>query len=188
MNTYENAREIGFDNINVDLMLGLPHQTLDMLKSSLNKVIKLEPKHISIYSLILEEGTKLERMVSHGDMKMIDEELEREMYWETKKILEAEGYVHYEISNFAKPKFMSRHNLSCWEQNEYIGFGVAAHSYIDKKRYSNTENLEEYINNIKVKEFGKNKIIHEIQNKGDMRKRVYASRTKKDTRSECSRV
>ena len=169
-------------------MLGLPNQTLDMLRSSLNKVIKLDLNHISIYSLILEKGTKLEKMIIRGDMEMIDEELERKMYWDTKRILEAEGYIHYEISNFAKPGFMSKHNLSCWEQKEYIGFGVAAHSYINKTRYSNSENLEEYINNIKTKEFGKNKIIHEIQNKKDIRKGIYVFRTKKDRRNKYTRV
>jgi len=165
-------------------MLGLPNQTLDMLKNSLDKVIKLEPNHISIYSLILEEGTKLEGMINQGDMEMIAEDLERKMYWETKSILEAEGYIHYEISNFAKPGFMSKHNLSCWQQKEYIGFGAAAHSYIDKTRYSNTENLEEYINNIKTKEFGKNKIVYEVQNKKDMRKGIYAFRLKEARRNK----
>lgn len=145
LKTYRNARKIGFDNVNVDLMLGLPTQTLEDLNQSLTKIISLNPEHISLYSLILEEGTELEKLVSQNKLEMIPEELERQMYWQTKKILEQNGYCHYEISNFAKPNFQSKHNLNCWNQEEYIGFGVAAHSYMDKKRFSNVETLEEYL-------------------------------------------
>lgn len=147
----------GFANINVDLMLGLPTQTLEDLEESLNKVMNLNPEHISLYSLILEEGTELEKLVSNCELEMISEDLERKMYWETKKILEQNGYEHYEISNFAKPGFASKHNLACWNQEEYIGFGVAAHSYIDKKRFSNTDDLAEYLKN-------SHKILEEEQN------------------------
>lgn len=142
---YKQARECGFDNINVDLMLGLPTQRVEELKQSLKEVISLNPEHISLYSLILEEGTELEKLVSQKKLEMIPEELERQMYWETKKILEQNGYCHYEISNFAKPNFQSRHNLDCWNQEEYIGFGVSAHSYVDKKRFSNVDTVEEYL-------------------------------------------
>ena len=104
LNVYNLARNVGFKNINVDLMLGLPNQTLRILLDSLNKVIKLNPEHISIYSLILEEGTKLFQMCEAEKINLIDEDLERKMYWKTKKVLEEAGYVHYEISNFAKPR------------------------------------------------------------------------------------
>lgn len=104
LNTYKLVREVGINNINVDLILGLPNQSLEILKNSLNEVISLNPEHISIYSLILEEGTKLEEMVSNEELKLIDEDLERKMYWETKKILEQAGYEHYEISNYAKSR------------------------------------------------------------------------------------
>ena len=104
LETYDSARKVGFKNINVDLMLGLPNQTLDDIKDSLNKVINLNPEHISIYSLILEEGTKLEKMINDKELEMIDEKLERKMYHETKGILEKNGYIHYEISNFAKKR------------------------------------------------------------------------------------
>ena len=104
LDVYNLARNVGFKNINVDLILGLPGQTLRILLNSLNKVIELNPEHISIYSLILEEGTKLFQMVEEEKLKMIDEDLERKMYWETKKVLEEAGYIHYEISNFAKPR------------------------------------------------------------------------------------
>ncbi len=155
---YQEAREVGFKNVNVDLMLGLPTQTLEDIKEGLQKIINLEPEHISLYSLILEEGTELEKLVFEKRLEMISEDLERQMYWETKKILEKNGYFHYEISNFAKKGFESRHNLGCWNQEEYIGFGLNAHSYVNKKRFSNGENLEEYIQNT-----NKNKILQEEQ-------------------------
>lgn len=170
LGNYNLARNVGFKNINVDLMLGLPNQTIDGLKQSLKKVIKLEPEHISVYSLILEENTKLEEMIKQKKLEMIDENIEREMYWETKKMLEEAGYEHYEISNYAKPKFNSKHNLDCWNQKEYIGFGASAHSYLDKTRYSNTERIENYIKSNNI-------IVHEKQNKEDIRKRKYATRT-----------
>jgi oxygen-independent coproporphyrinogen-3 oxidase len=171
LKVYKNAEMIGFKNINVDLMLGLPNQSLDVLKKSLSNVINLEPEHISIYSLILEEGTKLEKMIGEGKLKMIEEDLERKMYWETKKMLEENGFVHYEISNFAKDKnYISRHNMDCWSQKEYIGFGAGAHSYLEKTRYSNICNIEKYIENIKTGNFGKNKMIHEKQSMEDCEK------------------
>ncbi len=156
LNTYDLAREVGFSNINVDLMLALPNQTVDVLQESLKKVIDLKPEHISIYSLILEEGTVLEKLVSRGERTLLCEETERDMYWKTKELLEQNGYVHYEISNFAKTGKESKHNLNCWNQKEYLGFGASAHSYYDKKRYSNTENLERYIER-------QQKIVHEVQ-------------------------
>lgn len=161
LSVYQKAREVGFDNINVDLMLGLPTQTFEELQKSLNDIIDLKPEHISLYSLILEEGTELEKLVTDGKLEMISEDLERKMYWATKKVLEKSGYQHYEVSNFAKTGFESKHNLSCWNQEEYIGFGLAAHSYIDKKRFSNTNNLDEYLQNIENGDFLKNIIIQE---------------------------
>ncbi len=173
MNVYKLARKVGFKNINVDLMLGLPNQSLNDLKVSLNEVISLNPEHISIYSLILEEGTKLEEMIRTGKLRIADEELERKMYWETKRILRENGYIHYEISNFAKKGFMSKHNLDCWNQKEYIGFGTASHSYLEGIRYSNAIGIKEYIENHNI-------TIHEKQKKEDMRKRIYAIRFKKN--------
>lgn len=168
LNTYEMARSVGFKNINVDLMLALPNQTIETLEDSLKKVIAIKPEHISVYSLILEEGTELYALVESGKIKLIDEETERKMYWKVKNILEQNGYNHYEISNFAKRGYESKHNLNCWEQKEYIGMGAAAHSYIDKIRYSNIKTIEEYIENINA---GKNtKIIHETQKETEEQK------------------
>lgn len=166
--TYELARNVGFKNVNIDLMLALPNQTIEILEDSLNKVIGLEPEHISVYSLILEEGTKLYDLVESGETKLVDEDVERKMYWQVKNILEKNGYSHYEISNFAKMGYESKHNLNCWEQKEYLGIGAAAHSYYNKKRYSNTDNIEEYIKNINE---GKSiKTIHEVQTVEDEQK------------------
>ena len=170
LHTYKIARKVGFKNINVDLMLGLPNQTIEDLKNSLEEVIKLEPNHISVYSLILEESTDLYKKVEKGIVKLPDEELERQMYWYVKNILELNGYNHYEISNFAKKNKESRHNLNCWEQKEYLGFGLAAHSYKDSKRYSNTEDINQYIANIENNDFQKNTILHEIQSIEDKKK------------------
>ena len=164
LETYQTARKIGFQNINVDLMLGLPNQTFDDIKDEIEHIIKLEPNHISVYSLILEENTKLEQFVLQGKMKLPDEELERHMYWYVKNKLELYGYKHYEISNFAKKGYESKHNLNCWNQKQYRGFGLGAHSYINNKRFSNTENIDLYINNINKENFENNINIHEIQN------------------------
>ena len=96
---------------------------------------------------------------------MPEEDVERKMYWTVKELLEKNGYKHYEISNYAKPGFESRHNSNCWEQKEYFGFGVGAHSYTDGARYSNTEKLEEYIENYKNGKQENNFIFHEKQDK-----------------------
>jgi putative coproporphyrinogen dehydrogenase len=167
LNTYKMAREVGFKNINVDLMIGLPNQKILDVKNSLEKIIKLEPEppnHISVYSLIVEENTPIEQMLESGELELPDEELERNMYWYVKNFLELNGYKHYEISNFAKLGNESKHNLDCWNQKEYVGFGVAAHSYIDDVRYGNIGNVEEYIKNCENGEFGKNKVIDEVEN------------------------
>ena len=163
---------VGFNNINVDLMLALPNQTIKDLEDSLNKVIMLKPEHISVYSLILEEKTKLYDLVESGKLELLDESIERNMYWKVKNILEQNGYKHYEISNFAKQGYESKHNLNCWNQEEYLGMGVAAHSYLNSKRYSNTENLEQYINKLLEEEGIKNDIVtvHEEQTLEDKQK------------------
>ena len=167
LSTYKIAREVGFKNINVDLMIGLPNQKISDVKNSLEKIINLKPEspnHISVYSLIVEENTPIEKMLESGELELPDEELERNMYWYVKNFLELNGYKHYEISNFAKLGNESKHNLDCWNQKEYVGFGVAAHSYIDDVRYGNVGNVEEYIKNCENGEYEKNKVIDEIEN------------------------
>ena len=166
LDTYKWTREAEFKNINVDLMIGIPNQTIDDVKTSLEKVVSLKPEHISVYSLIVEDETPMKKLIESGKLKLPDEEDERNQYKYTKNFLELNGYKHYEISNFAKPGFESKHNLNCWEQKQYIGLGVAAHSYINGVRYSNTISLEEYLN----KDSKDIKEIHETQTIDDMKK------------------
>ena len=145
LETYQMAKEVGFDNINVDLMIGLPNQTIEDIKRSLKEVIQLDSTHISVYSLIIEEGTAMAQKIENHQLQEMDEELERNMYWYVKNTLELNGYTHYEISNFAKKGKESKHNLNCWWQKEYIGIGLAAHSYLNYVRYTNTSEMEQYI-------------------------------------------
>lgn len=166
-NCFKMAKKAGFANINVDLMLALPNQTRQDLEESLKKVIHLNPNHISLYSLILEENTPLGKEVISGLLHLPTDEEERKMYHVTKKILENNGYMHYEISNFAKKGYESKHNLNCWNQEEYLGFGLASHSYFDKKRFSNTTNLQKYIESQE-----ENIEINEIQT-DEMQKKEY---------------
>lgn len=165
LNTYKLARKVGFKNINVDLMLALPNQTVEILENTVNRVVKLNPEHISIYSLIIEEGTKLEKQISSGELTLPDENTERIMYHLVRKVLNENEYIQYEISNYSKIGFQSKHNTDCWSQKEYIGFGVAAHSYINMERFSNITKIEEYIENIENDNIENNYIINEKQNK-----------------------
>ena len=159
LDAYSIVKKARFDNINIDLMIGLPNQTISDVKESLNKIIELNPNHISVYSLILEEGTVLDKLIEEGKMELLDEELERNMYWYVKNTLEINGYNHYEISNFSKIGKESKHNLNCWEQKEYIGIGTSAHSYINGVRYCNKSSVEKYIENINNKDIDVNEII-----------------------------
>lgn len=167
---YNLARDVGFKNINIDLMIGLPVQTLGDVKKDLERIVNLKPEHISVYSLIVEEGTRIEQKIKSKELYLPSETLERKMYWTVKEELEKSGYIHYEISNFAKQGFESKHNTACWNQEEYVGFGLAAHSYIDSTRYSNTENLEEYVVGDAAFDDPQIKIIHERQTKEDKMK------------------
>ena len=158
LNAYKTARKVGFKNCNVDLMIGLPNQTIQDIKNSLEKIIDLNPSHISTYSLIIEEGTPIAKRLGEGELELPDEETERQMYWYVKNTLELNGYKHYEISNFAKPGKESKHNLNCWKQKEYIGLGLNASSYLDNKRYCNIKDIKKYI-----EQKGKEKIVLEEQ-------------------------
>ena len=168
--TFKLSREIGFNNINIDLMLALPEQTLEKLIESVNIIIALNPEHISVYSLILEKNTKLYSMVQNKKMSLPDDDLERQMYWSVKYNLEKNGYKHYEISNFAKCGYESRHNCNCWEQKEYIGFGVNAHSYENRIRFRNVEDIEKYISKMQKSNCYRFQIIDENQTKFDQEK------------------
>ncbi len=139
--TFQAARLAGFDNINVDLMSSIPEQTEESFTWSLQKIIKLNPEHISVYSLIVEEGTPFYEM----DLKLPDEDTERQIYYKTGEILKEHGYAQYEISNYAKPGKECKHNIRYWKCSEYIGFGVAAASYFNSVRWKNTEDINQYI-------------------------------------------
>ena len=168
--SYNNIKNAGFNNINVDLMIGLPGQNIKDVNKSLEEVINLNLPHISVYSLILEEKTKLFKEFEQDNLKLPDEELERKMYWFVKEKLEEKGFVQYEISNYSKIGKESKHNLNCWNQNEYLGIGISAHSFFNNIRFSNTENLKEYINNIYNEDYKNNQIIHEILSLEDKKK------------------
>lgn len=152
--TYENAVEVmnlvrshGFDNVNVDLMYGIPGETLKDLKKDLEMILRLEPDHISTYSLIVEDHTKV------GNMGIIPipEELDASMYELICDKLKKEDFVHYEVSNFGKEGKESRHNLTYWDNNEYYGFGMGASGYIHGVRYENTKTLKDYFSGKWVK-------------------------------------
>ena len=136
------------------------------IKEILEKIVNLKPKHISVYSLIVEEATPIEKMINLGKLKLPEEEEERNEYHYTKNYLELNGYKHYEISNFAIDGYESKHNTNCWKQKSYIGFGIAAHSYMNGVRYSNTTDLKQYL----IKSSKEIKTIHEKQNKEEMKK------------------
>lgn len=146
--SYIEARLAGFDNINVDIMSAIPNQTVAGYEDNLRKVIALKTEHISAYSLIVEEGTPLYNMVerTHGRILPSEDE-DREMYAMTKVMLAEAGYSRYEISNYAKPGRECRHNISYWERDDYLGFGVAAASLLGKRRFTNTLNVASYIAN-----------------------------------------
>lgn len=138
------ARELGFQNINVDLISALPGQTMEQWLCTLEKVILLKPEHISAYSLILEEGTPFFERYSEEDQ---DEDLDRRIYGKTREVLEKAGYYRYEISNYARPGYACRHNSSYWTRTNYLGLGLGASSLFHNIRFHNEENMQLYIEN-----------------------------------------
>ena len=141
----ERLRAIGIQNISIDLMFGFPNETIADWKSDIQHAIQLGVEHISAYSLMYEEGTTLYRLLEQGRIAEIDEETSRQMYETLITMLTQAGYEHYEISNFARPGYRSRHNSSYWHEIPYIGLGAAAHSYNKRTRSWNVDNIQEYI-------------------------------------------
>lgn len=170
LETVRLANTVGFSNINADCMIGLPNQNIYDVEETLNVLIDLKLTHISVYSLIVEPNTTLENKINSGELKLPDEEIERYMYWFAKRKLEENGYLHYEISNFARPLYRSKHNLDCWNQKEYKGFGVSASSYENGVRYTNIADINKYIKNIEEKKLKENYIIEEKQDREAMMK------------------
>lgn len=155
LDSFNLARNVGFDNINIDLMFGLPNQTLENWIETLEEVLKLNPDHISCYSLIVEEGTPFYQMYNDGKIELPNEDIERKMYYETLKILNERGYLQYEISNYSKIGKECKHNLVYWNLEEYIGVGSGAHSYIGGERFSNPVIIEDYIESVENNKFTK---------------------------------
>lgn len=144
-NTVCKIRKRGISNINIDIMTALPNQTPKSLNETLKTAVELPITHISAYSLIIEDGTPLEKDYSKGLIAVPDEDEDREMYADTVEFLKKFGFNRYEISNFAKQGYECRHNLKYWNCDEYIGLGAAAHSYIGEERFFNSNNIKEYI-------------------------------------------
>ena len=145
INAFYEARNAGFENINLDLIFGMPFDDRDSFRKTLEKVVELSPEHISCYSLIVEEGTVLQKLIDRGDVAYPSDEVDREDYYFCKERLKKAGYRQYEISNFAKKGFESRHNMRYWKQKEYIGIGLGSASFIDGKRFSNSSDFKAYV-------------------------------------------
>lgn len=139
------ARQAGFCNINLDLMLGLPTQTVAQAEESLAAALALSPTHLSCYGLIVEEGTPLHKMVEKGIWTLPEEDAERDMYESCRSILGTHGFEQYEISNFALPGFACRHNVDCWKRKEYLGLGSAACGFLGQIRYQNPPDIDDYL-------------------------------------------
>ncbi|MBR3876236.1 MAG: radical SAM family heme chaperone HemW [Clostridia bacterium] len=143
LDSYSLARECAIDNINIDLMYGIPEQTMDSFRETLHQVLALKPEHISLYGLILEEGTPL--FNKKEEIAFPTEDTECDMYYLAARELASEGYSHYEISNYARADRECRHNLKYWRCEEYIGVGLNAHSFLSGRRFSNTDDIASYL-------------------------------------------
>lgn len=154
---YIEAKNIGFNNINIDLMYALPNQTVEDWKETLEKIVKLNPEHISSYSLILEENTELFDMFNRKEFRLLDEDTDIEMYEYTINYLKLHGYNQYEISNYAKTGYECNHNILYWKCENYIGIGTSSAGYLNNIRYNNICEIDKYeeavLNNKKPIEF-----------------------------------
>ncbi len=156
------VKEYGFENFNLDLIYALPIESYKVLKNDVKRLIKLNPTHISTYSLIIEKNTALEI----NKIKNINEDLDYKMYNYICKKLKRKGYVHYEVSNFALYGYESIHNLNYWNNREYYGFGLGAHGYINSVRYENTRSLNKYLKS----EYRSNEIL--LSKRADMENEI----------------
>ena len=147
--TFSDARLAGFENISADIMFGIPEGTRESLSQTLRAVCDLAPEHMSVYGLQIEEGTYFARHLD--ELPLPDEETERAMYMDSVALLSEHGLSRYEISNFSLPGYQSRHNLKYWHRRDYLGLGLAAHSCIGNRRFSNTEDISAYLSGQKIK-------------------------------------
>ncbi|MDW7668178.1 MAG: radical SAM family heme chaperone HemW [Bacillota bacterium] len=145
----EKVNKVGFNNLSCDLIFNLPLQKYHHIEKDIDILEDYNVKHISIYSLKVNENTKMNDIVKIDKYKLMDEDEERETYYAARKHMDKKGYIQYEISNFAKGGYQSQHNLKYWNRMEYLGIGASAHSFINNKRYSNSSNVVEYIEKIK---------------------------------------
>ncbi|MGC4019414.1 MAG: radical SAM family heme chaperone HemW [Muricomes sp.] len=160
LDTYQMARECGFQNINIDLISAIPGQTVESWKKTISTISQLQPEHISAYSLIVEEGTPFYHWYGDSEdnqrggmekdryLTLPDEDTERAIYELTEELLLQSGYKRYEISNYAKKGYACRHNLGYWERKEYLGIGLGASSLLNHTRYHNTSDYEKYIREV----------------------------------------
>ncbi|MBK5253843.1 MAG: radical SAM family heme chaperone HemW [Peptostreptococcaceae bacterium] len=153
---YALAREAGFDNINLDIIFAVPASSLETTMDTLEKIIKLNPEHISYYSLQLEEGTSFFKDFKDGKLDEIPDDIDRDMYHRGSNLLQKNNYSRYEISNFSKKGYECKHNLKYWNMDEYLGLGLGSSSYIGGVRLKNTDDINEYINNKYISERHKN--------------------------------
>ncbi len=161
VHSYNLARRAGIDNINIDLMYGIPEQTMESFAKTLDAVAELSPEHISLYGLILEEGTPF--FENQSSLSFPTEDSECDMYYYGADFLRRCGYLHYEISNYAKPNCQSRHNLKYWRCEEYIGVGISAHSYFEGKRFGNSKDILAYFSKSDIKDEAED--VSSIENK-----------------------
>lgn len=162
---YQKIRKYGFNNVNIDVMFGLPNQSVKNYINGLKEIINLKPDHISAYSLIIEEGTPFFKDYENEKLNLPNEDQEREMYHKGKELLELNGYNQYEISNFAKDNKRCFHNIQYWKCNEYLGVGAYSSSFIDSKRIKNVQDIKEYIHLIDNNK--STEIIENINNLND---------------------
>ncbi|MCU0343384.1 MAG: radical SAM family heme chaperone HemW [Ignavibacterium sp.] len=148
--TVDNAADVGFENISVDLIFNLPNQTKEKWTNNLETAISLPIKHLSAYSLILERGTILNKMVLDKKVTMQDDDYDADLYETTIDFLLSKGFYQYEVSNFTKPGYECIHNNAYWRYRDYLSFGTSAHSFVDGKRWWNYSSLKKYISEIEL--------------------------------------
>jgi oxygen-independent coproporphyrinogen-3 oxidase len=156
-------QEAGFSNINIDLIFGIPGQTVNDLKFNLEKSLSLNIPHLSVYGLTIEKGTPLYQGLKRNTFNPVNEEMYEAMFLTAHACLEDKGYIHYEISNYAKDGYKSKHNLNCWQGRDYLGFGPSAHSRVADLRWANPEDIEAYLKDPTKRSFNKKLTKNEIR-------------------------
>lgn len=173
LKNYDLTRKIGFTNINIDLMSAIPGQTIESWKKTLDKITVLNPEHISSYSLIIEEGTKFYDKYNKNLLSLPTEEEERQMYYDTKSILEKAGYQRYEISNYCKKGYECKHNIGYWRRTNYIGFGLGAASLVSDYRFNNTKDMKQYVKLVNRDEIQLRVEVHKLSQQEAMEETMF---------------